>query len=67
MCINHRGAEILVSQQLLHRANVRPTLQQMGGKRMPESVTTGWLSHVRLPKAIFTGSADFFPRHDAGE
>jgi hypothetical protein len=32
MGVNHGGAHIAVTQQLLHSANVGPSLQQVGGE-----------------------------------
>ena len=34
MCVNHRGADIGLTQQLLHRPDVSSSLQQMRGKGM---------------------------------
>jgi len=41
MRVDHRRRDILVTEQLLHRANVIPSLQQMRGERVAERVTGG--------------------------
>ena len=40
MDVDHRGAHILVAEQLLNGAYVITTLQQMCGEGMPQSVAT---------------------------
>jgi hypothetical protein len=38
MGVNHCGGHILVPEQLLHRPDVVPGLEQVGGKAVPQSV-----------------------------
>ena len=40
MRIDFRGGNAFVSQHFLHRPQVGAALNQMGGKRMPESMRT---------------------------
>ena len=49
MGIDHRRRHIAVPQQLLHRADIRPPFQKMGGKRMPQRMTAHLLGDPRLP------------------
>ena len=46
MGINHRGLDILVSEQFLHRANVITCFQQMSRKTVPKSVRTDRLINL---------------------
>jgi len=46
MGINHGSPYILMTQQLLDRANIVPILQKMRGKRMPESMAGGILVYL---------------------
>jgi hypothetical protein len=39
MGVNHRGGDVLVSQQLLNRANLRTGLQPVRRKAVPERMT----------------------------
>ena len=43
MRINHRRAQIRMAQQLLHRANIRPCLQQMSRKGMSKRMRSNVL------------------------
>src|SRR2546430_17616649 len=36
--VDHRGADVTVTQQLLYRADVMPGLEQMGGEAVPQRV-----------------------------
>ena len=47
--INHRRPYVVVSQQLLHGANVLPHFQQVSGERVTERVTGGSLGPFELP------------------
>lgn len=38
-CVNLGGFHIVVPQQFLHRANIAPGLQQVGGKGITEGMT----------------------------
>ena len=39
MRVNHRCLDVLMPQQLLHRSDVIPVLQKVGGKGMPKRMT----------------------------
>ena len=47
MCVHHRGTNVPVAQQLLHKANVVPVLQKVRRKGVPERV---WRYVVRDPR-----------------
>ena len=47
--VHHRRADVRVAEQLLHRPDVVPILEQMGRKRMPKRVWTYTLGYSRLP------------------
>ena len=38
MCVDHRRLNILVAEQLLHRADVVPVFEKMCRERVPERV-----------------------------
>jgi hypothetical protein len=59
MHVDHRRAHIAVAQQLLHRADIRPALQQIRRKRMPQRVRCDFF--LRSPPAA-PRSADPCPR-----
>lgn len=48
MDVDHGCAHVLMSQQLLDRADVLPPFQQVGRKRVAEGVATGRLRESRL-------------------
>ena len=48
MGVDHGCAHVLMSQQLLDRADVLPPFQQVGRKRVAEGVATGRLRESRL-------------------
>ena len=50
MRINLRRGNILVPQQILHRPDVIPVLQQMRRKRMPQRMATRRLRNPRQPR-----------------
>ena len=41
MCVNHCGRDVFVDQKLLNRADIVARLQQVCGKTVAKSVTTG--------------------------
>src|SRR5206468_3919395 len=45
--VDHRGADITVAEQLLHRANVVPVLQQVGSEAVAEGVAGRRLTDPR--------------------
>ena len=49
MGIDHCGADVLVTKQLLDRPDVVAVLKQMGPKRMTKSVATHWLGDSGFP------------------
>ena len=50
VCIDHRGLDVRVPEQLLHRPNVLPALQQMRGKTVAQRMRC---SNLAIP-AVFT-------------
>ena len=51
MCVDLRGLDALVPEQILHRADVHPALQQMRRKRvttMPDVKDDGYLESSRF-------------------
>jgi hypothetical protein len=54
--IDHRRAYIGMPQQLLHRADVIPALQQVCGERMPEDMTAHPLRHACPTRSLRDGS-----------
>ncbi len=34
--VDHRRSHVLMAQQFLHRSDIIPVFQQMGGKRVPQ-------------------------------
>jgi hypothetical protein len=48
MGVDHGGAHVLVPQELLDGADVLPSLQQMGGKRVSEGMAAGLLGDSGL-------------------
>ncbi len=44
MRVHHRRADVRVAKQLLHRPDVVPVLQKVGGKRMPQAVAVARLA-----------------------
>jgi len=46
--VDHRGAHVLVTEQLLNGADVAPVLEQMGGEGMTEAVRGGPLGEASL-------------------
>ena len=45
MCIDFRRRHTLMSEHFLNKPQIRPILDQMGGKRMPESMGRNRLGH----------------------
>ena len=52
MRVHHRRAQVRVTEQLLHHSNVVAVLEQMGRKRMPESVRTHTFGNACLPRRV---------------
>lgn len=50
MGVDHGGAHVLVPQELLDGADVLPSLQQMGGKRVSEGMAAGLLGDSGLSR-----------------
>ena len=55
MCVDHGGTHVGVPQQLLHRPDVVPVLEEMRRKRMPQGVTTGPLPDLGPSHGIGNG------------
>ncbi len=53
MGIDHRGTHILVSKQLLNRADVVSIFEQMGRETVPECVAVYWLVDSRQIHGFF--------------
>jgi len=53
MSINHRRADVRVTEQLLDCPDVVAVLQQVGGKGMPKRMTRGRLEDSRLESGLF--------------
>ncbi len=45
--VDHRRADILVAEELLHGTNVRTAFEHMRGKGMAENVRRDWLGDLR--------------------
>jgi hypothetical protein len=54
MGINHCGGHVFVPEQLLHRSNVVPGPQQVGGKAVPQSVRADRFQDTRSPRCSRT-------------
>ena len=55
--VDHGSLDVLVPQ-FLHRPDVVPVLQQMGGKRMPKRVARGRLGKASPPNRLATFVSD---------
>ena len=51
--IDHRRGDIFVSQEFLYGADIRPLLQQVRGKAVPQGVATAPLGDPRLADGLF--------------
>ena len=56
--VDHRRADVLVSEQFLNRPDIIPVFQEMGSERMPEGVAGDRLRDPRLLAGIFDGPLD---------
>lgn len=56
MGVNHRGADVAVAEQFLHRANIVTVLQQVGR----EGVAQGMAPRMRGEPSLATGFFDCF-------
>src|SRR4029079_13090037 len=63
MRVNLRRRQIGMAEHHLNRPKIGATLEQMGGKGMPERVRAQRGSHARTPPIAFQN----FPEADAGE
>lgn len=45
-----------MSEEFLDRPNIVAVLKQMGDKRMPEGMTTGWFGDPGFPNGFFDGT-----------
>jgi hypothetical protein len=61
--VNHCRGNVLVSEQLLHRADVVAALQQVCGKAVPEGVAAGGLGNTGGSDGVFHGVLQVFLRH----
>src|SRR4030095_5069421 len=50
--VDHRGADVPVTQQLLDGTNVVAFLQEVRGKRVPEGMARGGLGNPRAPDRV---------------
>jgi len=55
MAVDHRGRNILMSKQLLHRTNIIPCFEQMSRKRIAENVATDCLNRPLYRTSNGTG------------
>lgn len=53
MGINHRGGNIRMTEQLLHRSDVVAILQQMSGEGVAQSVRRGGLGEIGIAHRLF--------------
>src|SRR6266852_357785 len=70
--VNHRGRHVGVTQQLLNRANVRASLEEVRCKGVPEGLGTYDLGQECPPGSNFDGlinhrRIDVVPPDDAGQ
>lgn len=56
---NPSGANVLIAQKLLDRANVIARFQEVCGEGMPGGVATGMFDHARIANNSLTPSALF--------
>jgi hypothetical protein len=56
MRIDHGGADVPVSEEFLDCPDIIAVLKWMGGKRMPEGVTTGWFGDPSFPNSFLDRS-----------
>ena len=50
---DHRRGDILMSQEFLHGTDIRPLLQQVRGKAVPQGVATAPLGNPCLADGLF--------------
>jgi len=58
MRVDHRGADILVAEQLLDGPDVVTLLEQVGGKRVTEGVARGRLGNPGTADRILHGALE---------
>ena len=58
MGVDHRGADVVVTEELLHGADVVAVFEEMRGERMPQRVAGGPLVNACLTHGIFHGPLD---------
>ena len=58
--VNHGRGDVLVSEQLLDRANIVAALQQMGRKAVAERVTAGRFTDPGITNRLFDGILQIF-------
>ncbi len=56
MCVNHRRAYITVSQELLHRTDIGPALQELRRTDVPQRMHRGMLEDARLTQGKLQSS-----------
>ena len=54
--VDHRRRDVAVTEELLHRADVRARLQQMGSEAMPQRVASDGFRDVRLARRVPDGA-----------
>src|SRR5437867_7736212 len=58
MCVDHRGADVLVAEQFLNGTDVVPIFEEMGGERVTEGVAGRWLRDPRSADRVFHRSLE---------
>ena len=53
MGVDHRGADVVVTEELLHGADVVAVFEEMRGERMPQRVAGGPLVNASLTHGVF--------------
>lgn len=53
MGVDHRGADVVVTEELLHGADVVAVFEEMRGERMPQRVAGGSLVNRSQPNGVF--------------
>ena len=53
MGVDHRGADVVVTEELLHGADVVAVFEEMRGERMPQRVAGGPLVNLSQPHGVF--------------
>jgi len=55
MGVNHRGADVGMTEQFLHSTDIVTAFQQMRGKRMPKGVRRSGLAKIGIARRLFHG------------